>query len=190
MRDFTENCIQYIRTNVQIGGTRDKNRLDFRTAGKKGRFPCFCQTLRNLLQRLIPFCPLLYEGQYNRRGRRQFSRLKAFEQLHKLRKNDAFKSWLFQITANECKKLLKQKSIYLSDASWQEPAAAEDGYLTPEIQDELSQLSEPERRVITLSVFGGYTSREIAGILKKREGSIRSIKSRALAKLREKNADL
>ena len=94
--------------------------------------------------------------------------LKAFEQLHKLRKNDAFKSWLFQ----------------------QEPAAAEDGYLTPEIQDELSQLSEPERRVITLSVFGGYTSREIAGILKKREGSIRSIKSRALAKLREKNADL
>lgn len=116
--------------------------------------------------------------------------LKAFEQLHKLRKNDAFKSWLFQITANECKKLLKQKSIYLSDSSWQEPAAAEDGYLTPEIQDELSQLSEPERRVITLSVFGGYTSREIAGILKKREGSIRSIKSRALAKLREKNADL
>ena len=94
--------------------------------------------------------------------------LKAFEQLHKLRKNDAFKSWLFQITANECKKLLKQQSIYLSDASWQ----------------------EPERRVITLSVFGGYTSREIAGILKKREGSIRSIKSRALAKLREKNADL
>ena len=88
--------------------------------------------------------------------------LKAFEQLHKLRKNDAFKSWLFQITANECKKLLKQKSIYLSDASWQEPAAAEDGYLTP----------------------------EIAGIIKKREGSIRSIKSRALAKLREKNADL
>lgn len=116
--------------------------------------------------------------------------LKAFEQLHKLRKNDAFKSWLFQITANECKKLLKQKSIYLSDASWQEPAATEDGYLTPEIQDELSQLSEPERRVITLSVFGGYTSREIAGILKKREGSIRSIKSRALAKLREKNTDL
>lgn len=116
--------------------------------------------------------------------------LKAFEQLHKLRKNDAFKSWLFQITANECKKLLKQKSIYLNDASWQELAAAEDGYLTPEIQDELSQLSEPERRVITLSVFGGYTSREIAGILKKREGSIRSIKSRALAKLREKNADL
>lgn len=116
--------------------------------------------------------------------------LKAFEQLHKLRKNDAFKSWLFQITANECKKLLKQKSIYLNDASWQEPAAAEDGYLTPEIQDELSQLSEPERRVITLSVFGGYTNREIAGILKKREGSIRSIKSRALAKLREKNADL
>ena len=116
--------------------------------------------------------------------------LKAFEQLHKLRKNDAFKSWLFQITANECKKLLKQKSIYLNDASWQEPAAAEDGYLTPEIQDELSQLSDPERRVITISVFGGYPSREIAGILKKREGSIRSIKSRALAKLREKNADL
>lgn len=112
--------------------------------------------------------------------------LKAFEQLHKLRKNDAFKSWLFQITANECKKALKQKISYLEDVTWQEPAAVDDGYLTPEIQDELSQLSEPERNVITLSVFGGYTSKEIASILKKREGSIRSIKSRALAKLRKK----
>ena len=125
----------------------------------------------------------LNEGDYD-------TAMKYFYYNSKSGYNDAFKSWLFQITANECKKLLKQKSIYLSDASWQEPAAAEDGYLTPEIQDELSQLSEPERRVITLSVFGGYTSREIAGILKKREGSIRSIKSRALAKLREKNAGL
>ena len=120
----------------------------------------------------------------------------AFVQIGQLKKVESFKAWIFQILTNKCRKSLKnhplslEESIYLSDASWQEPAAAEDGYLTPEIQDELSQLSEPERRVITLSVFGGYTSREIPGILKKREGSIRSIKSRALAKLREKNADL
>lgn len=115
--------------------------------------------------------------------------LKAFEHLRKLRRNDAFKNWLFQITANECRKLLKQRAVYLEDTSWQEPSADEEGYLTPEIRDELAQLSEPERCVITLSVFGGYTSKEIAGILKKREGSIRSLKSRALAKLRSKNAD-
>ena len=127
MRDFTENCIQYIRTNVQIGGTRDKNRLDFRTAGNKGRFPF-----------------ALYYTKYSITAEDAVSSavLKAFEQLHKLRKNDAFKSWLFQITVNECKKLLKQKSIYLSDASWQEPAAAEDGYLTPEILVVFSHLSE------------------------------------------------
>jgi len=46
--------------------------------------------------------------------------LKAFEQLHKLRKNDAFKSWLFQITANECKKLLKENSDIYTKSSFQE----------------------------------------------------------------------
>lgn len=111
--------------------------------------------------------------------------LKAYENLGKLRKNDSFKSWIFQITANECHSQLKKTSVYLEDSSYTEPCAAEEGYLTPELKEMLASLSEEERLVITLSVFTGYNSREIAALLHKKEGTIRSMKSRSLTKLRE-----
>lgn len=112
--------------------------------------------------------------------------LKAYEHLSGLRKNNSFKSWLFQIAANECRRLMRQQaaSTYLADASLSEPSGEEAGYLAPELEELLSLLSEDERLVITLSVFTGYNSREIAGLLRKREGTVRSLKSRALARLR------
>ena len=110
--------------------------------------------------------------------------LKAYENLPKLRKNDSFKSWLFQITANECRTLLKHPLLYLEDANWKEPVSTEEGYETPEILELLNILTEDERFVITLSVFAGYNSKEIANTMEKREGTIRSLKSRALTKLR------
>lgn len=115
--------------------------------------------------------------------------LKAYERIGDLRKNTAFKSWLFQITANECRRTLNQSPLYLEDVDWIEPQAEEPGYLAPEIRELLDSLSDAERLVVTLSVFGGYNSQELAAILHKRPGSIRSIKSRAMAALREKMED-
>lgn len=112
--------------------------------------------------------------------------LKAYEKIGDLRKNTAFKSWLFQITANECRRMLLKSPLYLEDVDWIEPQAEEPGYLTLEIRELLNSLSETERLVVTLSVFGGYNSQELATILHKRPGSVRSIKSRAMAALREK----
>lgn len=112
--------------------------------------------------------------------------LKAYERIGDLRKNTAFKSWLFQITANECRRILNHSPLYLEDVDWIEPQAEEQGYLTPEIRELLDTLSEAERLVVTLSVFSGYSSQELAAILHKRPGSIRSIKSRAMSALREK----
>ena len=110
--------------------------------------------------------------------------LKAYENLPGLRKNDSFRSWLFQITANECRSMQKNQSVYLEDADWSEPGALESGYEVSEVEEILSLLTEEERLIITLSVFAGYSSREIAGVVHKREGSVRSIKSRAFARLR------
>ena len=110
--------------------------------------------------------------------------LKAYENLPKLRKNDSFKSWLFQITSNECRTMLKKQPVYLEDTDWAEPGIQEEGYGSSEVEELLSLLTEEERLVITLSVFAGYNSREIASVVHKREGSVRSIKSRAFARLR------
>ncbi len=111
--------------------------------------------------------------------------LRAYEHLPGLRKNRSFKGWLFQITANECRRMFGRKESYLADNDWQEPRETEAGFEKPELQEMLSRLSEDERLVVTLSVFAGYNSREIAGMLNKRDGTVRSLKSRAMAKLKE-----
>ena len=110
--------------------------------------------------------------------------LKAYENLNRLRKNSSFKSWMFQITANECRNCMKNSMVYLEDSSYPEPYETEEGYLNPEIRELLALLSDDERLIITLSVFAGYNSREIAELLHRKEGSIRSVKSRSLSKLR------
>ena len=46
-------------------------------------------------------------------------------------------------------------------------------------------LQEEDRLIIGLSFFGGYTSEEIARMMKRKPGTVRSRQSRALARLRE-----
>ena len=79
-----------------------------------------------------------------------------------------------------------RKTVYsLEAASLKEPVGEEAGFEEAEIREYLKVLNGTERMVLSLSVFGGYSSREIGKILGKKEGTIRSLKSRALAKLRE-----
>ena len=109
--------------------------------------------------------------------------LKAYEKLPNLRKETSFKSWIFQITANECRMLLRNTSeVGIPEGFEQE--TVEEGYAKPELDDLLKVLSDDEREVITLSVFSGYRSTEISHMLTMRPGTVRSLKSRALDKLR------
>ena len=109
--------------------------------------------------------------------------LKAYEKLSNLRQDTAFKSWLFQITANECRLLLRQNHEVALPENYEE-SAVDTGYADPELTDLLEVLSDDERMVITLAVFSGYRSTEIGQMLAMRPGTVRSLKSRALDKLR------
>lgn len=113
--------------------------------------------------------------------------LTAFEQIHKLRKNSSFRSWMFQITANECKKQfrLQAKSTPFDTGD----SRGTDSY-TMNLEERLAlkqafaTLGETERLIVGLNLFAGYSSREIARYLHKKEGTIRSAKKRALDKMK------
>lgn len=110
--------------------------------------------------------------------------LTAYEKLPGLKKEASFKSWIFQITANECRQIFrkpKEQSLPENYEEWTE----ESGYETPELDELLSVLSDEERMVVTLSVFSGYRSSEIGNMLLMRPGTVRSLKSRAILKLRQ-----
>ena len=97
--------------------------------------------------------------------------IKGYERIHTLRSEDAFKSWMFTILSNVCKQLSDE-------------AAGEDVMnLRLDLRRALAVLSEEERMIIGLSVYGGYQSREISKILHIKDGTVRSKRSRAIGKM-------
>ena len=67
--------------------------------------------------------------------------LHAYEYLPSLKKDTAFKSWLFQITANECKRQLKKKVVSVEDYLLEEVETDEKGFSEVEISEYLKVLT-------------------------------------------------
>ena len=55
---------------------------------------------------------------------------------------------------------------------------------TLELKSAFESLSDDERTIISMNVFGGYDSGEISKILKMNRNTVRSKQSRALSKLK------
>ena len=111
--------------------------------------------------------------------------LKAYEKFASLRKKEAFKSWIFKILVNQCMSFLRKKSIKGTAELLEEPS------FEPKLEDMtmaldlLSVLSEEERQIVVLSVFGGYKGKEIADILHMKHSTVRSKYRRALKKMEQ-----
>ena len=112
--------------------------------------------------------------------------LKAYENFGKLRNEEAFKGWIFKILVNQCNTKLRRRM------SRQTVELAEELKYEAPLEDQLSvsellkDLSDEERKIVVLSVYGGYKGEEIAKLLKKPHSTVRSKYRRALKKLEEK----
>ena len=111
--------------------------------------------------------------------------LKAYEKFATLRKKEAFKNWIFKILVNQCMTYLRKKSKTVTTDLAEEPVfepKLEDNTMT---QNLLSVLSDEERKIVVLFVFGGYKGEEIAKILHMKHSTVRSKYRRALKKMEE-----
>ncbi|MDO5591149.1 MAG: RNA polymerase sigma factor [Lachnospiraceae bacterium] len=118
--------------------------------------------------------------------------LSGYENIRKLRKEEAFKSWMFTILANTCKKKLQSRSRKLrmeQDMESAEPERNDFGTwdadlgISVDVQRAFFHLSEEEQTIIALSVFGGYNSKEIGALLQMNANTVRSKRSRGLEKM-------
>ena len=107
----------------------------------------------------------------------------AYENVHKLRNQEAFKSWIFTILSNVCKKKLKNPNRNEATLEEYEKAGQNDFDFPIDIKKAFYILSEEERFIVALSVFGGYNSREIGSMQNINPNTIRSKRSRALEKM-------
>lgn len=117
--------------------------------------------------------------------------LDAYASIHKLRKAEAFRAWIFQILSNKCKNRMREyarKHVDLEEAGelpGEEPELADSLYL----RSVFAKLTDEERLIIGMHVFGGYTGREIAGILHMNANTVRTKESRALKKMAKQLED-
>ena len=127
--------------------------------------------------------------------------LKAYQKLSTLKEPQSFASWLYVITANQCKAWLRKKrtwiqsledtsSAQLEKATYSGHIIAENGRMTAEAQREvvkklLEKLQESDRTVITLYYLGGMTYEEISNFLGVSVGAIKSRLHRARQRLKK-----
>lgn len=117
--------------------------------------------------------------------------LLSFQNISKLQKPSAFRSWMFRILSNVCKNRLTDPAVRLCSVSIHEVQETADDIdftdtgISLELRDALSRLSDDERQIVLLSVIGGYKSGEIGKMLDMTAGSVRSKLSRSLDKLRD-----
>ena len=96
---------------------------------------------------------------------------------------------MFTILNNECKKILRKNgntSNQVSEEDAKNLGAEEiDFAQRHDVKKAFELLEEEEQTIVAFSVFGGYRSEEIAEMLGKNPGTVRSRKSRAFGKMRE-----
>lgn len=111
--------------------------------------------------------------------------LDAYKNIGKLKDPLAFRSWMFQIVSCKCKKKIKEyakKTEELND----QLTDGEVGHTSNlNVLEALGTLSEEERLIVTMSIFGGYKGKEIGDILHIKHSTIRSKYRRALEKLKQ-----
>ena len=109
--------------------------------------------------------------------------IKAYEKFASLRKKEAFKSWIFTILVNQCKNFLRKKTVKGTSELVEEPSFEPSMEDITVVKDLLSVLSDEEKQIVVLSVFGGYKGEEIAKALHIKHGTVRTKYRRALKKM-------
>lgn len=117
--------------------------------------------------------------------------LSAYTNIRKLKKEEAFKNWIFTILANVCRKKLREVGEMrrregngdIVEQAREVMSEHPDYGLALDIRNAFFVLSEEEQTIVGLSVFGGYNSKEIGAVLGLNPNTVRSKRSRALEKM-------
>lgn len=107
----------------------------------------------------------------------------AYENIHRLKKEESFRSWIFTILANKCRKKLKA-ACNTGELPDNLAAAEQDHAQDCDVRAAFKRLDEEDRVIVACSVLEGYASADIGRMLGMNPATVRSRKARALEKLR------
>lgn len=161
-----------------------KERLLIKKA-KKGDVEAFGELYTTVYKKLYRFALYTLKNEQDAEDVVSEAVTDAFTGIKKLKKEEAFSNWMYQIVANKCKR--KMREYYHEDILYEDidmwDHSKEEHY---EVRKAFMELSSEERMIIGLHIFFGYKTREIALIMDLNDNTVRSKESRAMKKLENK----
>ncbi|GHT84052.1 hypothetical protein FACS18947_0940 [Bacteroidia bacterium] len=158
--------------------------VEFALQAKNGDIQAFAKLYEMVYQDMYRFALYTLKNRQDAEDVVSDAVTDAFASIRGLRSAESFKGWIFRILSNKCKRKLREyvnKTMELPDDLCQETDFEE----ALAVKGAFAKLTNEERLILSMSVFAGYTSREIGQILHKNDNTIRSEKSRALQKMEQ-----
>lgn len=151
---------------------------------KKGDVDAFASLYKTIYQDLYRFALYTLKNPSDAEDIVSETVTDAFVEIGKLKRAESFKAWIFKILSNKCKKRFLSVEYSLDEIPWDFPEPNSKNLEQDTIiREEFFRLSDEERLIISMHLFAGYKSREIAKMLHMNENTIRSKESRALKKM-------
>ena len=182
-----------VRRDVESAMT-DTDRYHFVKQAQNGNAEAFGRLYAEIASELYRFALWYLKSPHQAEDAVQDACVKAFQGVGGLKKPDAFKSWFMHILSNCCKDIL-EKERRLRLVGEDDPALAGQAYYAAfsdgSVERYLDRLEDTDRRIVLLSVLGGYTSAELGKMLHMKAPTVRARLSRSLHALRQQmEADL
>lgn len=152
---------------------------------KNGDAEAFTLLYKDVYKDLYRFAYYTLHNQHDAEDVVSEAVLDAYKNICQLKEAGAFKSWIFTIVSCKCKKKIREYQKRTEELTEEIPVEDIEPSEHTEVLQALDVLSEEERLIVTMSVFGGYKGKEIGEILHKKHSTIRSKYRRALDKLKQ-----
>ena len=120
----------------------------------------------------------------------------AYAGISRLYDERKFRAWIFRILSNKCNRKIREyvkkreREAEQSIDDMAETLAAKGNAMEQAenktlVQKAFSVLTDEEKKIVTLTIYGEYNSGEVAGLMNLNRNTVRSKYARALAKMRE-----
>lgn len=159
-------------------------------AAKKGDANAFTELYKEIYRDLYHFAYYMLKHTEDAKDAVGDAVMEAWASIGTLRKEEAFKNWMFSIVSNKCKAKLREYANRPGELTevLTDTLEAPQTVATPEqlqLREEFLKLPESDRLIVGLHLFSGYKTKEIAEALHMNANTVRSRESRALKYLAE-----
>ena len=158
-------------------------------AAKSGDVDAFCELYEIHKRKLFNYAYYKLGNVHDAEDVVQDCMMTAFEQLNKIRKPEAFSSWIYTILYHGCVSAVKEQisrrsnsdiNLYENIISYDNEAE----FAREELKQALNILNDNDKNIVLLCVVGGLKSGEVAKIMGLTAVNVRQRLHRSLHKMR------